>query len=190
VAHDEEEYQSLLMAHAFVPNTESTLPAPSRRWVEIVEQKVFANVGLLEEHDDKRWVLDTGATNHMTDARHFFIELNTHICGQVKFGDGSVTKIEGRGNIVLVCKSGEHRTLTRVYYIPQLKTSILSIGQLDENDCRVTIHRGMLWIFDQADRLLAKVNHSVSRLYYLELHVGQLICLTVRTSEEACLWHA
>jgi hypothetical protein len=43
-----------------------------------------------------------------------------------------------------------------------LKTSILSIGQLDENDCRVTIHRGVLQIFDQANRLLAKVNRSTS----------------------------
>jgi hypothetical protein len=126
----------------------------------------------------------------MTDARHFFTELDTHICGQVKFGDGSITKIEGRGNIILVCKSGEHRTLTGVYYILQLKTIILSIGQLDENDCRVTIHHGMLRIFDQADRLLAKVNRSVLRLYYLELHIEQSICLMARTSEEAWLCHA
>jgi hypothetical protein len=117
VAHDEEEEQSLLMAHAFVPNTESTLPAPPCRRVEIVEQKVFANLGPPEEHDDKRWVLETGTTNHMTGARHFFTELDTHICGQVKFGDGSVTKIEGRGNIVIVCMSGEHCTLIGVYYI-------------------------------------------------------------------------
>jgi hypothetical protein len=190
VAHGEEEEQSLLMAHAFVPINESTLQALPPWRVEIVEQKVFANLGPLEEHDDKRWVLDTGATNHMTDARHFFTELDTHIFGQVKFGDGSITKIEGRGNIILVCKSGEHRTLTGVYYILQLKTIILSISQLDENDCRITIHHGMLQIFDQADHLLAKVSRSVLRLYYLELHIGQSIYLVARTSEEAWLWHA
>jgi hypothetical protein len=179
VAHDEEEEQSLLMAHAFVPNTESTLPPPPRQRVEIVEQKVFANLGSPEEHDDKRWVLDTGATNHMTDTKHYFTELDTMICDQVKFGDGSVMKIGGRGNIVLVYKSGEHRTLTRVYYIPWLNASILSIDQLDETDCRVTIHRGVMRIFDHDDRLLAKVNCSMSWLYYLELHVGQPVCLTV-----------
>jgi hypothetical protein len=37
VAHGEEEEQSILMALAFIPNTESTLPALPCRWVEIVE---------------------------------------------------------------------------------------------------------------------------------------------------------
>jgi hypothetical protein len=109
-----------------------------------MEQQVFADLGPPEEHDGSRWVLDTGATNHMTGAKHFFTELNTQIYGQVKFIDGSITKIEGRNNIVLIYKSVEHRTLTRVSYIPRLKRSILSIGQLDENCCRISIHHGVL----------------------------------------------
>jgi hypothetical protein len=126
----------------------------------------------------------------MIGAKHFFTEPDTQIYGQVKFGDGSVTKIEGRGNIILICKSGEHHTLTGVYYIPRLKTSIISIGQLDGTDFRVTIHLSVLRIFDQDDRLLARVNRSASRLYYLELHVGQPVCLAAWTSEEAWRWHA
>jgi hypothetical protein len=72
------------------------------------------------EHGDRHWVLDTGATNHMTGTNDFFTELDTQICGQVKFGDDSVTKIEGWGSILLTCKSGKHRTLTGVYTISRL----------------------------------------------------------------------
>jgi hypothetical protein len=181
VAHGEEEEKSLLMAHAIVPNLQTPLSVSLCRRMEIVEQRVFTNLGPPEEHDDRRWVLDTGATKHMTGAKHFFTELDTQICGQIKFDDGTVPKIEGRGNIVLICKSGEHHTLTGVYYIPRLKASILNIGQLDENSCHISIHRGVLHIFDQADRLLAKVNRLASRLYYLELHVSQPVCLSART---------
>jgi hypothetical protein len=78
-----------------------------------------------------------GATNHITGFCHFFIELNTQMYGQVKFSDESVTNIEG-----------EHRTLTGVYYIPRLKTSILGIGQLDETGCRVTIYGSVLRVYD------------------------------------------
>jgi hypothetical protein len=39
----------------------------------------------------------------MTGARDIFIELDLQIWGMVKFGDGSVTKIEGQGSIILAC---------------------------------------------------------------------------------------
>jgi hypothetical protein len=63
--------------------------------------------------------------------------------------------------------------LTGVYYIPRLKASILSIGQLDETGCRVDINGGILCIFDQHDVLLAKVAQDNSCLYYLDLVVGR-----------------
>ena len=54
----------------------------------------------------------------MTGERGVFSELNTDIYGTVRFGDGSVTEIEGSGTIVFSCKNGEHRVLKRVYYLP------------------------------------------------------------------------
>jgi hypothetical protein len=75
----------------------------------------------------------------------------------VKFGDSSITKIEGHGNIILACKNGGHRTLTDVYFIPCLKASIISLGQLDEMGCRIDINHGMLRIHDKQGLLLAKV---------------------------------
>jgi hypothetical protein len=94
------------------------------------------------------WVLDTGDTNHMTDARGALSELNSDICGTVRFGDGSIVEIEGHDTILFTCKSGEHRVLTGVYYIPRLTTNILSLGQMDEAGCKVDINAGLLWIFD------------------------------------------
>jgi hypothetical protein len=54
----------------------------------------------------------------MTESKDIFTELDTHVIGTVKFGDGSITKIEGKGSTLLTCKNGVHRTLTGVYYIP------------------------------------------------------------------------
>ena len=63
----------------------------------------------------------------------------------------------------------EHRTLTDVYYIPQLCSSIISIGQLDERGSEVLIKDGVLRIRDREQRLLAKVKRSLNRLYLLDL---------------------
>ena len=81
---------------------------------------MFAQIGERgEQQEHRRWVLDTGASNHMTRAA--FSELDSRICEMVTFGDGSIVEIEGRGTILFVDKGGKHHKLTGVYFIPRLK---------------------------------------------------------------------
>ena len=61
--------------------------------------------------------------------------------------------------------------VTDVYYIPQLRSSIISIGQLDERGSEVLIKDGVLRIRDREQRLLAKVKRSLNLLYLLDLKV-------------------
>ena len=62
----------------------------------------------------------------MTGNSTVFSELDRHIAGTVRFCDGSVVEIEGRGMVVFVAHGGCHRVLSKVYYIPRLRTSIIS----------------------------------------------------------------
>ena len=55
-------------------------------------------------------------------------------------------EIKGVGSVIFTAVSGEHRLLTRVYYIPTLRNSIISLGQLDENGSHVEIKHGVLRI--------------------------------------------
>jgi hypothetical protein len=48
-------------------------------------------------------------------------------------------EMKGVGSIIFVAESGEHRLITRVYYILTLRNSIISLGQLDESGSRVEI---------------------------------------------------
>ena len=109
--------------------------------------------------------------------------------GSVRFGDGSWVQIHGRDTVLFRCKDGEHRALTDVYFIPELRSSIVSLGQLDEHGAEVLIRDGVLRIKDQDGRLLAKVQRSRNRLYLLDLKVEQPVCLVVACAEEPWLWH-
>jgi hypothetical protein len=53
-------------------------------------------------------------------------------------------EIEGPGSVIFVAKTGEHRLLTGVYYVPALRNSIINLGQLDENRSCVEIEHGLL----------------------------------------------
>lgn len=75
----------------------------------------------------------------MTRSEEKFAQLDTNVKGKVKFGDGSIVNICGRGTVLSDCWKGEHRALADVYYIPKLKSNILSLGQLNENGCKAVI---------------------------------------------------
>jgi hypothetical protein len=67
--------------------------------IHIHERKVLLHLSSEEEKEAVapcRWVLDTGATNHMTGSHCLFSELDTGITGTVRFGDGSVVTSRGR----------------------------------------------------------------------------------------------
>jgi hypothetical protein len=137
----------------------------------------------------ERWCLDIGATHHMTGRREFFTEHDSSVRGSVKFGDASGVEIKGAGSVVFIAASGEHRLLTGVYYIPALRNSIISLGQLDENGSRVEVEHRVMRIWDPSRRLLAKVRRSPNRLYILNVKVAQPCCLAARLDDGAWQWH-
>jgi hypothetical protein len=127
------------------------------RWgvVHLVEEHIFKQTWVEEDVvNSSRWVVDTGATNHMIGDRSAFVELDTGVCGMVQFGDGSVVHITGCEIIIFSCKSGKH---TGINYIPRLKTSILNVGQLDELSYEVNINCGVMHIKDVERRLLTLI---------------------------------
>ena len=188
VAQAEEEETALFMAHASIelPPAAPAASAP----LHLDEPKAHALLGDGSGKDKTvGWCLDTGATHHMTGRREFFAELDSDVRGSVKFGDASAVEIKGVGSVIFIAKTGEHRLLTGVYYIPALRNSIISLGQLDENGSRVLIEHGILRIWDRHRRLLAKVPRGENRLYVFDVQVAQPVCLAVRRDDEAWQWH-
>jgi hypothetical protein len=52
----------------------------------------------------------------------------------------------------------EHRTFTSIYYIPKLKTNIISVGQLDEAGFDLHITSGLMCLRDANGHLLTKIS--------------------------------
>uniref|UniRef100_A0A453T4W2 Integrase catalytic domain-containing protein n=1 Tax=Aegilops tauschii subsp. strangulata TaxID=200361 RepID=A0A453T4W2_AEGTS len=157
--------------------------------VALVEKKIY-----LHEEDEKRaenfWYLDTGASNHMSGDRTQFSELSMTVGGTVRFGDGKTVPILRRGTVVFEAKSGEHKILTDVYYIPMLKTNIISLGQLEERGCKIVLEDGYLWGYGRQRNLMMRVKRSRNRMYVLNLDKAQPVCLLAKFDETAWKWHS
>lgn len=102
---EEEEEGDLLLAEA-----EITLASPPRGAVHLLEEKVLPDLGGEDEKNTTRRVIRTDAINHMSGARKAFsdIEIDTGVYGTVKFGDGSVVRIEGCDIVLFSCKNREN----------------------------------------------------------------------------------
>lgn len=159
------------------------------RSADVETERVFLN----EERvvpvpcDDDRWFLDTGVSNHMTGNRGMFVRLDETVKGTVKFGDGSLVDIHGRGSVLIECKNAEHRVLTEVYYIPRLRSNIISLGQLDEIGVKTVIEDGMLCLYDLQRRLLARVRRMKNRLYSVTLSLAAPVCLLAKGDDSVVL---
>ena len=120
----------------------------SLKAVNLDEPRAQVHLGRVGGEQEQRWYLESGISNHMTGSKAALSELDDDVTGTVKFGDGSRVAIRGRDTIIFRCQNGEHRALTDVYYIPQLRSRIISIGQLDERGSEVLIKDGVLRIRD------------------------------------------
>jgi hypothetical protein len=136
------------------------------------------------------WVLDTGASNHMTGTKSALSHLDESVSGSARFGDGSTVKICGLGALVVQGKQNQHKVFTSVYYIPQLKSNIISLGQLEEGGCDIRLFNGRLSVLDPENNLLISAPRTGNRLYTLKLDADSLVCFLAKHTDPAWKWHA
>jgi hypothetical protein len=184
----EEEKPALLLAHANIKLSPTLSTATALLHLDELRAHALLDDSSSNDKTD-RWCLNTGATHHMTGRQEFFAELDFDVRGSVKFGHASGMEIKGVGSVIFAAESGEHRLLTGVYYIPALRNSIISLGQLDESGSREKSKDGVMRIYDRHRRLLTKITRGTNRLYALNVQVAQPLCLVAHRDDEAWQWH-
>lgn len=76
------------------------------------------------------------ATNHMTGSRAVFFELDSSVCGTVRFGDGSVVETEGCEQYILfACKTSEHNCTS---------SSGSSRASTDDSNLQLSVGHGVM----------------------------------------------
>ncbi|CAJ2667154.1 unnamed protein product [Trifolium pratense] len=84
------------------------------------------------EDDQEHWYLDTGCSNHMTSHRDWLINFNSSSKTKIRFADNRTIPAEGVGDVLIKGKKGNQAIITGVLYVPDMKTNLLSLGQLLE----------------------------------------------------------
>ena len=77
------------------------------------------------------WLIDSGASCHMTPHREWFYEYQKYNGGYLYLGDDSPASIIGCGRVKLKLKDGRIRNFRGVLHIPNLARNLISIGKMD-----------------------------------------------------------
>ena len=75
-----------------------------------------------------KWLIDSGATWHMTSRREWFQQYELVSRGSVYMGDNHALEIVGIGTIKIKIYDGIIRTIQRVRQVAGLKKNLLSLG--------------------------------------------------------------
>nr|GEY97592.1 zinc finger, CCHC-type [Tanacetum cinerariifolium] len=148
------------------------------------------DVGYKETSMDSLWYIDNGASNHMTGVRENFKELDEKVSGKVKFGDGSYIEIKGKGSILIECDDEKQRIISHVYFIPSLKSNLLSLRQFTEIGCKVVMEDDKLQLYHMDNKIFMEVTRQRNRLYKASLRIGTPVCLLENLKDTTWLWHA
>ena len=135
----------------------------------ISSSSYVANVS--EKISPKMWVIDSGATDHMTSSYKFFSSYNP--CSshkKITIADGSITTVAGQGDIYI----SDSITLKNVLHVPKLFANLVSIQKLTkDSNCSVTFFPSHC-VFQEQDtkRMIGRASER-DGLYYLENQSGR-----------------
>ncbi len=111
------------------------------------------------------WLIDSGATRHMTPLRNLFVRFS-HCGGEVEFGNQGELPVAGRGDIEIMM-GGRSQKLKDVLYVPKMSANLLSIMALDRKGYSVTFGGQRVEIVNQRSNQIVARGHAVKGLYEL-----------------------
>jgi hypothetical protein len=101
------------------------------------------------------WVVDLGASFHVTPHRKHFLDYVQGDFGQVHLGDDAPCKIVGMVKVQIKQKNGNQWLLKEVGHVPNLRKSTISTGQWASEGC-ISIFTDKAWKVTKGSLVIAK----------------------------------
>ena len=189
---DLEDEEMLLMA--FVEELEIDEVHQEEAGNQVVVHSLMVGSERQESLRKKVWFLDSGCSNHMSGDKSLFSTLDEKFRHSVKLGNNKRMEVVGKGNLKLMF-NGASYMISDVYYVPELKNNLLSLGQLQEKKITIIIQSGVCKIYHEEKGLIAESKMSANRMFML-IDQGKDVaesserrCLQTTTDDIARLWH-
>nr|XP_040249189.1 uncharacterized protein LOC120966742 [Aegilops tauschii subsp. strangulata] len=106
----------------------STMTATDEHYLVIEDSDSYSVV----RDDAMSWVVDSGASFHITSHKEYFTSYTSGVTGQVRMGNSGSSAIVGKGSICIETNTGCGLVLDDVRHVPDIRLNLLSVGKLDD----------------------------------------------------------
>ena len=144
----------------------------------------FSALGLQgNEVISKFWLVDSGASNHMTNS--------TNILKNIREYNGPTQIQVANGSNLPITKVGDiTETFKNVFVSPKLSTSLISVGQLVDNNCDVKFSRNGCLVQDQVSGTIIAKGPKVGRLFPKHFSISPVLSFAcTSTASKTEVWH-
>ena len=151
---------------------------------------LMSYVELNQSRKEDVWFLDSGCSNHMCGNKLWFSDLDEEFRQSVKLGNNSKMTVLGKGNIRMQV-AGVTQVITYVFYIPELRNNLLSVGQLQEKRVAILIQHGECRVYHPKKGLIMQTSMSANRMFILPVRVMPKAptCFQITLEDNTHLWH-
>lgn len=133
-----------------------------------------------------RWMMDSGATHHITPCRTDFKDYSL-VNGTIRLGDKSTVNQIGAGTVVFKSPQGYEITLSNVLHVPAVKTQFMSTSALTQKGALVTFDEKAFKVVHK-ERCIA-MGYLENKLYWLDATGSSLNAHTGNTAISLHIWH-
>ena len=138
---------------------------------------------------NKRWLLDSGCSNHMSPEKEIFCNIDSSINTPVKLGNGQLVESKGMGSISIQTEHGTSQ-IQNVLLVPSLHENLLSLGQLLENGYKLEFDKNMCNIYDKKDKKKVMTTIEMkNRIFSLNIKYAPALHATTSNEPVSSLWH-
>ncbi|PHT64700.1 hypothetical protein T459_29125 [Capsicum annuum] len=114
------------------------------------------------------WFVDSGASNHMTNLSSMLKNIRKyHGPSQIQVANGSNLPITKVRDIT--------KTFNNVFVSPKISTSLISVGQLVNNNCDVNFSRNGCLVQDQVSGTIIAKGPKVGRLFPIHFSIPRVL---------------
>ena len=136
---------------------------------------------------DSNWVVDSGASFHVTSHADFFNSYTKGDFGYVRMGNEGVSQIVGMGDICLKTYIGCKLLLKDVRHVPNIRLNLISTGKLDDEGYNNQFGDGK-WKLSKNSLVVAR-DKKISTLYWMQGKIYLNVVNTLENDSSIKLWH-
>ena len=135
--------------------------------------------------DESYWIIDSGASIHVTPRKEFFTSYTSGDFGVLKMGNDGVAKVIGVGDVCLETNVKVKLLLKDVKHALDVRLNLISGKKLDDEGCINYFGDGK-W---KLGNLVMARGNKTSSLYVMQSTISKGSMNIVENKEASDLWH-